>query len=69
MLRLTKGQVATTWKKKKGAFSTAKSGRGGRRKSKRVKWIEFCLIIESAASASLAMKVVYPLFPNPLDRI
>ena len=35
MLRLTKGQVATTWKKKKGAFSTAKSERGGRRKSKR----------------------------------
>ena len=36
MRRATNAQVSTTWKKKKGAFSTAKSTRGGRRrKSKR----------------------------------
>jgi hypothetical protein len=34
MKRATNAQVATTWKKKRGAFCTAKS-KGGRRKSKR----------------------------------
>ena len=34
MKRATNAQVATTWKKKKGAFCTAKS-KGGKRKSKR----------------------------------
>ena len=39
MKRATNAQVATTWKKKRGAFCTAKS-KGGRRKSKRKRRME-----------------------------